>query len=997
MRRFMRLVAVASTWVMLGPAAASSQVSTLGSITGIVKDTSGAVLPGVTVEAVSPVLIEKSRTAVTDGTGQYRIESLRPGTYTLTSTLAGFSTVKREGIELVGAFTASVNVEMKVGSVEETVTVTGASPIVDVQSAKRQQTLTADVISAIPTARVYHSIATLVTGVTLSGTQDVGGISGPATNTFTVHGGRLSEGRLQVDGLPTGGAQGGAGVSFYVADIGNAQEVTFNISGGLGESEVGGPVMNVVPRTGGNTFGGSLFANGANGSMASSNYTTALQSAGLRAPNELVKIWDINGVFGGPIVRDRLWFFGGQRYQGNRKLVAGMYYNQNVGIPTAFTYVPDLSHQAMDDGTWRSTNARLTWQATPRNKLNFFSDMQIVCVSCLYGGNATTAPEAAGSSTATPQYLHSVGWSSPVTSRLLLEAAAATYHAINGSHQRVGNPTDLTRMTEQCSAGCPANGGIAGLVYRSMNWSTNISKPVRATVSVSYVTGAHSMKFGYLLNDIHFDITAQTNNTAMAFQVNNGVPNQLTMNGGPFSAKSQVKSDSLYVQDQSTFGRLTLQGALRYDRVNSYFPDQQVGPTKFIPVPIVFPAQSGVDAYHDISPRVGATYNLFGTGKTALKLSLGKYLEAASLSGVYAGPNPTGLILTTASRAWSDGNKDFVPDCDLLNPAAQNFLASGGDSCGAVNANFGKAVFSSTYDPAARKGWGIRPSDWGLAATVQQQVLPRASIEVGYFRRWFQNFVVTDNRLQAASDYSPFSVTAPSDARLPDGGGQTVSGFYNVNPNVATLADNLVTYSNNIGANQYQYSNSVDVNVNVRPRNGLTLQGGTSTSQTVADSCEVRAKLPESAATNPYCHTATGFLTQVKGLASYTIPKVAIQVSGTFQSLPGQSLAANYTVASAVVAPSLGRPLSNGAANVTVNLIAPGTLYGDRINQFDFRVAKILRYGRTRTNIGLDLYNALNSSAVQTYNQAFIPGGAWLTPTLVLPSRFAKIGVQVDF
>jgi hypothetical protein len=135
----------------------------------------------------------------------------------------------------------------------------------------------------------------------------------------------------------------------------------------------------------------------------------------------------------------------------------------------------------------------------------------------------------------------------------------------------------------------------------------------------------------------------------------------------------------------------------------------------------------------------------------------------------------------------------------------------------------------------------------------------------------------------------------------------------------------------------------------------------------------------------------------VKGLGTYTIPKLDVQISGTLQSLPGQQLAANYTVASAVVQPSLGRPLSNNAANVTVNLITPGTLYGDRINQFDFRIAKILRYGRTRTNIGLDLYNALNSAAVQTYNQAFVPNGSWLTPTLVLPSRFAKIGVQIDF
>ena len=997
MHRIVKIVVVALACITVRPAGLHAQVSTQASITGVVKDSSGAVLPGVTVEAASPVLIERLRTAVTDGSGQYRFESLRPGIYTVTFTLTGFSTVKREGVELVGSFTATVNGDLRVGTVEETITVTAENPIVDVQSAKRQQTLTGDIISAIPTARVYHSIATLVTGVTMSGTQDVGGVSGPAVNTFTVHGGRLSEGRVQVDGMPTGGSQGGAGVSFYVADIGNAQEVTFSTSGGLGEAEVGGPVMNVVPRSGGNTYGGSVFGNFANQEMSSSNYTTELQQAGLRAPNDLLKIWDIDGVFGGPLVKDRLWFFGGERHLGNRKLVAGMYYNQNAGDPNAWTYVPDLGRQARDDGTWTSSNLRLTWQATPRNKLNFFSDTQYVCVSCKYGGNATTAPEAAGTSTASPQYLHSVGWTAPVTSRLLLEAGAAVYHAINGGKERDGNPHDLVRMTEQCSAGCAANGGIPNLVYRSMNWRLNISKPLRATASASYVTGAHSVKIGYLLNDIFFDTIVSTNSTQLAYRVNNGVPNQLTLDGGPFWTRNEVRSNSLYAQDQSTFGRLTVQGALRYDRVSSHFPDMQIGPTKFIPTPVQFPAQAGVDAYQDISPRVGATYDLFGAGKTALRVSFGRYLEAASLSGVYAGPNPTSLVLTTVSRAWTDGNRNWVADCDLLNPAAQNFTGSGGDSCGAYNTNFGKPVLTNAYDPAAREGWGVRPSDWGLAATVQQQVLPRASIEVGYFRRWFQHFIVTDNLLQSPADHDPFSITAPSDPRLPGGGGYAVSGLYNVNNTVANLASNLIGYSSTIGADQYQYSNSVDVNINVRVRSGLTLQGGTSTSQTVADSCEVRAKLPEMAPVNPYCHTATGFLTQVKGLGSYTVPRLAIQVSGTFQSLPGQSLAANYTVASAVVAQSLGRPLSNSAANVTVNLIAPGTLFGDRINQVDFRVAKLLRHGRSRLNIGLDLYNAFNSSAVQTYNQAFVPGGAWLTPTLALPSRFAKIGVQVDF
>src|SRR5262249_47955673 len=232
------------------PTAAFAQAS----IAGVVRDPSGGVLPGVTVEASSPELIERVRSAVSDGTGQYRIENLRPGIYSVTFTLNGFSTLRREGIELAGSFTATVNAELRIGAVEETVTVSGETPIVDVQSAKRQQTLSNDVIGAIPTARVYHSIMNLVPGVNTSGTQDVGGLAGPSVIVFAIHGGRMSEGRLQVDGLSVGAAVGGSGTSFYVVDIGNSQEVTFSTSGGLAEAETGGPPMNPVPRPGRNSI-----------------------------------------------------------------------------------------------------------------------------------------------------------------------------------------------------------------------------------------------------------------------------------------------------------------------------------------------------------------------------------------------------------------------------------------------------------------------------------------------------------------------------------------------------------------------------------------------------------------------------------------------------------------------------------------------------------------------------------------------------------------------
>ena len=326
----MRCVCVTATvWVslLMLPAIVWAQAT----ITGTAKDTSGAVLPGVTVEAASPALIERVRSVVTDDTGQYRIVDLRPGTYIVTFTLPGFSTIRREGIELSGRFTATVDANLPVGSLAETLTVTAESPVVDVKTARREQVVNRELLSSIPSARTYQTMIGLAPGVTTGGSQDVGGLNSPATRTFAIHGGPQTEGRVMVDGMNAGAARGGAGVSNYQVDVANAQELAYMLSGGLGEAETGGPTMNVVPRTGGNTFAGSFFFSGANSAMQGSNLTQELRDAGLRDPNELIKSWEANGAIGGPILRDRLWFFLSTKRQVTRFYVSGMYYNKNDG------------------------------------------------------------------------------------------------------------------------------------------------------------------------------------------------------------------------------------------------------------------------------------------------------------------------------------------------------------------------------------------------------------------------------------------------------------------------------------------------------------------------------------------------------------------------------------------------------------------------------------------------------------------------------------------
>jgi hypothetical protein len=308
----------------------------------------------------------------------------------------------------------------------------------------------------------------------------------------------------------------------------------------------------------------------------------------------------------------------------------------------------------------------------------------------------------------------------------------------------------------------------------------------------------------------------------------------------------------------------------------------------------------------------------------------------------------------------------------------------------------------------------VRPTDWQFGASVQQEIFPRVSVEVGYFRRWAQNFYVQENTNVSAADYTAFSIAAPSDPRLPNGGGYTVSGLYSITPAAITRApNNFITSADNYGGQKQMY-NGLLVNVSARPRNGLTVQGGMNLGKTMLDMCAVRDQQPEATGvggsgitpavglTNPYCLSDPGFITRVTGLASYTIPTVDVLVSTTFRSDQGAPLNANWAAPASLVEAALGRPLAGGGSTVTINLAAPGEVWGDRVNEIDIRIAKVLRLGRARTTIGLDIFNLVNSASVLTYNQNFSTAllsgaGSWLQPQSVLTPRFYKIGAQIDF
>jgi hypothetical protein len=541
--------------------------------------------------------------------------------------------------------------------------------------------------------------------------------------------------------------------------------------------------------------------------------------------------------------------------------------------------------------------------------------------------------------------------------------------------------------------------------------------------SASYVPGAHNMKFGYQGNISHPSQGYFNFTPFLGYRFNNGIPNQLRQTAvypGTVKFQRNILMTSFYAQDTYTRARLTLQGGLRYDAIGTSYPDSGVGGPDYalMPTRIFYPAGStdGI-AWKDLTPRMGAAYDLFGNGKTAVKVNIGKYLTALTASNSDLDLNPLIRTALDTTRTWTDANGNFIPECNLQSPDANG-------ECGRMdNQNFGKEIFTKSFDPDLIAGWGKRTYNWEMGVSVQQEIMPRLGLTVGYFRRWYGNFYTADNRNTTAADYTPFSIPVPADPRLPGGGGGTISGLYNLVPSKVGQEDMYSQLASNFGEIRENW-HGVDMNVNARLRNGLTVQGGTSTGRRMQDNCAVRSVLPEtyswdntvavqttrvitttgSTATsglqNYSCRVVEPFRTSLRGLATYIVPKADVNVSFTWRSDPGEELRADYVVTNAIAAPSLGRNLSSG--NVTVNLIPRGTLYAARINNMDMRIAKILRFGGTRAQFGVDVYNLLNNDAVTTQNLGYtapIAGRAsiWQTPTAILPARYARLNLQVDF
>ena len=959
--------AVALLVSLLAVPALSQAQSAIG---GVARDASGGVLPGVTVEVASPALIEKTRSVVTDGDGRYTIVDLRPGVYSVTFSLAGFSTVRRGAVELPSNFTATINGDLKVGALEETITVSGQSPVVDTSTAVQQQVLSREVLDAVPTGRSVPSLGAMLPGARLA-LPDVGGTSGMQNRDLTVHGSDGRDTTFMVDGMILNGIEGDGSVQSYFNDL-MFEEVSYQTSAISAETSAGGVRANMIPKDGGNSFSGTGFFSAGNKSLQSDN-TKAAIAKGLRAPDALSKVWDINVAEGGPIKKDTLWFFTSFRDWGVYQYIANSFFKNG--------------DQTIDDARITSGVLRLTSRLGQKHKVSAYLDR-----IRKFRGHENSAPAGyaiAGEATdirAPKQYFTSeIKYTGTLSNKVLVEAG----WAINNESY------DLTPL-EASRNEIPRRDTILQTAYGAYDGGVYFRKPIRKTLSgaVSYVTGSHNVKAGVQYGYGFF--WRQRRETADLIQLyRSGVPAQVIIHNTPQDSSADMNADlGVFVQDAWTVGRFTINPGVRFEYFNSSTPAREVAPGRFVPVRR-FAERTDVPNWKDISPRFGLAWDVQGNGKTAVKVGFGKYMRAYS-SGFAEAYDPN--FYTAATLAWTDLNGDDVAQGGIT-------YAPDGTRQPCVYRSTGCEIDFSTLastfgvrqsqNPAP----GLRrPYQYEMNASLQREVVPGTSVTLSFVRRDYKKIVWSDNLAIDPSDYAKFTVANPLDAS------KTVD-IYNLNPAKATAINILDSNSGNSRA-----FTGLDLNFQSRMK-GLNVFGGVSAGHQVTKTCQV-----EDANFLPYCDQSQydiPMYTQFKLNGSYTLP-FKIMVSASVQSYNGD--ARNATVDGVILAtdPSLRviwpvdratflaatrtAGYNNGAgatltqSTVNVQLIAPGSKLLRRHNQVDLRLKRPIEIGGLRLEGQFDVYNALNSGVILTQVQTF--GSALDRPATILQGRLIRFGLQ---
>ena len=980
-RRVFTGACLAGLLMVLAPGLAHAQ----SAIVGTVKDTSGAVLPGVTVEAASDVLIEKVKSATTDGDGSYRISDLRPGTYVVSFTMSGFNTFRRE-VRISAEFTATINADLAVGSLEETVTVTGASPVVDVTTAAHTATLDREAIDVIPTGRSIQGMAQLVVGINLN-LPDTGGARAMQQTYMSTHGMTTANTTVLVDGMMVNGLQGDGAIQSYFNDAMN-QEVSYQTAAIGAETSAGGVRLNMIPREGGNRFSGDFKMASRPGAWQSSNLTDRHAARGLRAGNATDRIIDYTASLGGPIKKDKLWFFTSARY-----------FSVNNFIANTFT---DDGSQGVDDQYIKSAMARLTWQASPRNKITgYFDEID------KYRGHdmqSLVDPETASWQWFSPAYhTTAVKWSSPFTSRLFLEAGwSSNLEYYTNSYQ---DGVEEPRGTAAWFAKASRNDLDLGNINIAPT-SRLTESPSRYAVSgaATYLWGQHTLKFGMQstwgsfihTRDANADLVQQYRSTSTGIPFT--VPDSVLVRNTPLNYGERLNYDmGFYAQDSWTLNRLTVNFGLRYEKLKAQVLAAESPAGRFVPARNFEPIEN-LPNWSNFAPRFAVVYDLFGNGKTAVKYSLNRY-NLARTTGVASNYNP--LLNQTATLQWRDVNGDDIAQGER----GCNYGTAGTPGC---EINFNQ--LSANFGTAALATYGEYPRTWNLenGLELQHELLPNLSVQGSWYKGSFNNLTVSLNQNWSAADYTPYTLYDPLT-------GEPFTAYARSPAAQSRPAAYLDTYDPE-RKRDYQAFN---IEGRYRPYAGAQLFGGVSIERqretfcTAPDdpnyvSTSASIALPIYNTERLCDETALDIPYRTSGKMSASLPVGwGVNVSMAFQTNIPTTASRRMTATRGATRYPANCPSPCPAgeiilpaavfsqASMTFNLEAENAVLVERITQLDFKVSRTFRFNRLSVIPTFEVFNVNNSDAIISYVTTNALSASFLAPNSIMQGRLYGLGAIV--
>jgi hypothetical protein len=895
----------------------------------------------------------------------------------VTFTLTGFSTVRRDGIEVASNTNVPINAELRVGALEETITVSGQTPVVDVQTTARRQVLARDTLDALPTSRNFQQIGSLVPGVKMSA-PDVGSSNSMNMTTLSGHGVVGKETTYLVDGMDMRSMSSDGTVQYYPNNA-MTQEFNYQTSSIGADTQGGGIRLNMIPREGGNRYSLWAYGGGTPKSWISENVDSNPKFQSLNPPftsgDSAEFIYEINVALGGPIKRDRLWFFGSTRWQAVDQIVADTFF-----APQPITRNNWWRNETWTDGepgvsdqSILNVSLRMTGQITQKNKFTAYYDRTYKAQwhDMVAGDDPETSTRVTN-----PKHLiyynAQAKFTSTVTSRLLVEAGYSSTLEVRTSYFQPG--VEQERGTPGWYATAAHQDLITNRKWKASPSGTRGVYPYRYVYSghVSYVTGSHAAKAG-IQYGTGYEVNTNDSNADLVQLYRNGVPDSVRVFNTPTAANDSMNRDlGVYVQDAWTIDRLTVNAGLRMDHFNSSMEPTALPPGRFAP----FREFAGVEDlpnWTNFSPRLGVAYDLFGNAKTALKASFGKYMETWG-TGFAARYNP--MRMANETRTWDDRNGDDIAQDSEIGPSG--------------NARFGLPTQTRRPDPnGVTRGFNTE-----LTFGVQHQLIQGLSVNGTWYRRGLHNLERQDNVLVGLRDYTPVQIVSPLDGE--------VFTAYNLFPEKFGLVDLVDTNSSNSELRRNTY-NGFELGGSGRLPNGGTIFGGWTFERTVDVNCDSTSN-PNSFRFCDQSQLDIPFRHEYKLAGTYPLP-LNLQASVALVSWSGAPLGVNWSISRTTryAADCIG-PCTPGAlvipsltpASLVVPLVAPGQKYNDRWNQLDLGIRHTIRFGPAKQlMIDLQAFNALNSASILGQNQTY--GTSLGRPTSTLEGRVVRLTAQYKF